>query len=219
MLGAALICLVVFLALTAIVVLDLFASPDRAVRAFVHDARHPLLGPVMEGASFLGGPPGQVAVILLATGALWRRSRRWALGLPAVMMGAGLLQLVAKWTLDRPRPNEDPWGFPSAHVLSLVVLFGYLAYVLATSRAGSRWRRVGLACCIAPVAIVAWSRMYLEAHWLSDVLGGLSSGGAYLLAAIWVIGIVSGPLVTSGVSPTTDEVGSDPSDDAALAIR
>jgi len=33
--------------------------------------------------------------------------------------------------------------------------------------------------------------MYLDAHWLSDVLGGFAIGLAYLLAAIWVIGSVS----------------------------
>jgi hypothetical protein len=34
---------------------------------------------------------------------------------------------------------------------------------------------------------VAYSRMYLDAHWLSDVLGGLTAGLAYLLVAIWSI--------------------------------
>jgi hypothetical protein len=37
------------------------------------------------------------------------------------------------------------------------------------------------------VGTVAYSRMYLDAHWLSDVLGGLTVGLAYLLVAIWVI--------------------------------
>jgi undecaprenyl-diphosphatase len=216
MLGAALVCLAAFLGLTTLVVLDLSATADRAVRTLVHASRHPLLGSLMEGASFLGGTPGQVAVILLATGLLWRRSRAWALGLPAVMAGAGLLQLAAKWTLDRPRPNADAWGFPSAHVLSLVVLFGYLAYVLATSRARARWRGAGLAGCVAAVGVVAWSRMYLDAHWLSDVLGGLSSGGAYVLAAIWLIGIVSGPLVGAGAPAPTGRGGGVAPDDAPL---
>jgi hypothetical protein len=42
--------------------------------------------------------------------------------------------------------------------------------------------------CAALVSIVAYSRMYLDAHWLSDILGGLSIGLAYLLLVICVIG-------------------------------
>ena len=116
---------------------------------------------------------------------LRRRRRRWALALPLVMAGAGILQLVAKWAVDRPRPNLDPWGFPSAHVLTVVVLFGYLAYVIGTSKTR---RNLGVALWAAIVCTVAFSRMYLDAHWLSDVLGGFAIGLAYLLAAIWVIG-------------------------------
>jgi undecaprenyl-diphosphatase len=147
----------------------------------------------MEGASFLGGHPGQIAVILLASGVLWSRRRRWALALPVVMAGAGLIQLLAKWHFDRPRPNLDPWGFPSAHVLSLVVLFGYLAYVLGGSAARRRWRALAVSGCPAVVCTVAFSRMYLDAHWLSDVLGGMSAGLAYLLLAIWLVGSVPLP--------------------------
>jgi membrane-associated phospholipid phosphatase len=104
------------------------------------------------------------------------------------MAGAGVLQATAKWVVDRPRPNLDPWGFPSAHVLSLVVLLGYVAYVLATSNAAQRWRRLGAGGCAAVVCMVAYSRMYLDAHWLSDVLGGFTIGLAYLLFALWTIG-------------------------------
>jgi hypothetical protein len=40
------------------------------------------------------------------------------------------------------------------------------------------------------VAAVAFSRLYLDRHWLSDLGGGFSIGLAYLLLAIWVIEVV-----------------------------
>jgi len=113
----------------------------------------------------------------------------WGVAFPFVMAGAGLLQIFAKWAIDRPRPNLDPWGFPSAHVLTVVVISGYLAYALGAVR-GRSWRRFDLAICAAIVGTVAFSRMYLDAHWLSDVLGGLSIGLAYLLAVVWLIGSI-----------------------------
>jgi membrane-associated phospholipid phosphatase len=103
------------------------------------------------------------------------------------MGGAGILQFTAKWAIDRPRPNLDPWGFPSAHVMTMVVLAGFIAYVIGTSGARQRVRALAVAVCGVVVGVVAVSRMYLDAHWLSDVLGGASVGTAYLLAAIWLI--------------------------------
>jgi membrane-associated phospholipid phosphatase len=198
LLGGGFICLAGFLLLTGFVTQNTLVDTDRLARAFVHQSHHPLLGPVMEAASSLGGHPGQVAVILLASAMLWSRRRRWALALPAVMAGAGVLQYLAKWALDRPRPNLDPWGFPSAHVLTLVVLCGYLAFVLAASTVRGRWRALAVSGCLATVCTVAYSRMYLDVHWLSDVLGGMSGGVAYLLLAVWLIGAVPSRRPASG---------------------
>ena len=94
---------------------------------------------------------------------------------------------MAKWAVDRPRPNLGPWGFPSAHVLTLVVLCGYLAYVLSIGRRRRGRVRLAVGMCAAVVGTVAYSRMYLDAHFLSDVLGGFTAGFAYLCTALWVI--------------------------------
>jgi undecaprenyl-diphosphatase len=187
LLAGALASLLAFLTLTAVVTRHGFDNADHLAREIVHGPSYPVLHSSMEAASWVGGRPGQIAVVCLGSALLWRRRRRWGLALPVVMAGAGLLQHVAKWAVDRPRPNLDPWGFPSGHVLTVVVLCGFIAYAVATSRA-RRSVRVGI--CAAIVGTVAFSRMYLDAHWFSDVLGGLSIGLAYLLAAIWLVGSV-----------------------------
>ncbi|MBM3217874.1 MAG: hypothetical protein FJZ38_04200 [Candidatus Rokubacteria bacterium] len=46
------------------------------------------------------------------------------------------------------------------------------------------------AVCLGAVGVVAFSRLYLDRHWLSDVGGGFSVGLAYLLLAIWLIEVV-----------------------------
>ena len=188
LLGGALASLAAFLALTAVVTEQGFDGIDGIVRAFVHRPEYASLRSSMEMASFLGGQPGQVVVILLGSVFLWcRRQRLLACALPLLMGGAGILQFTAKWAIDRPRPNLDPWGFPSAHVMTMVVLAGFIAYVIGTSGARQRVRAMAVAACGLVVGVVAVSRMYLDAHWLSDVLGGASVGTAYLLAAIWLI--------------------------------
>jgi membrane-associated phospholipid phosphatase len=176
-----------FLTLSVIVVHHRFDAADRAARAVIHQPGSPLWSASMEAASFWGGEAGQIALVLLGCAVLWPRRRHWALALPVVMAGAGLLQIAAKWTVQRPRPNLDPWGFPSAHVLSVVVLLGCLTYLVGTSGLRGRWRALAMALCVTGVVTVAYSRMYLDAHWLSDVLGGLTIGLAHLLLALWLV--------------------------------
>jgi membrane-associated phospholipid phosphatase len=159
---------------------------DRDVRAWVQPMRNSGLDLSMETVSLLGEPVGLVPLILLSSALLWRFSRRWALLLPVVMAGTGALQLAGKWAAARPRPNAAPWGFPSGHVLSLVVFFGVVAFLLVTLTERRRRFRI-LAClpCAAAVSVVAASRIYLDMHWLSDVIGGFALGTAYLLLALW----------------------------------
>ncbi len=159
---------------------------DRDVRAWVQPMRSGGLDLSMETVSLLGEPSGLVPLILLSSALLWRFSRRWAVLLPVVMAGTGALQVAGKWAADRPRPNAAPWGFPSGHVLSLVVFFGVVAFLLVTLSERRRRFRI-LAClpCAATVSLVAASRIYLDMHWLSDVVGGFVLGTAYLLLALW----------------------------------
>ncbi|MGH2394930.1 MAG: phosphatase PAP2 family protein, partial [Candidatus Limnocylindria bacterium] len=145
----------------------------------------------MELVTSLGDHVGLIAMIAIAIPILWRVDRRWALALPVLMAGAGALQWLAKAAAGRARPNLAPWGFPSGHVLSLVVFFGLMIYLIAmASRHRRRWRV--LACLVAalPVVVVGFSRLYLDKHWLSDLAGGLTIGAAYLLLAIWIVEVV-----------------------------
>jgi undecaprenyl-diphosphatase len=137
--------------------------------------------------SGLGENYGLIPLIAIGSALLWRPSRRWAVTLPLLMAGTGALQLIAKWAVDRPRPNLAAWGFPSGHVLSLVVYFGLMMYLLAISTTARSRRQLGYAGCVAIVVTVAFSRLYLEMHWASDVAGGFTLGLAYLLLTIWLV--------------------------------
>ena len=162
-----------------------FLPLDRHVREWVQPMRSGGLDLSMETVSFLGEPAGLVPLILIASAVLWRASRRWALLLPILMAGTGALQLTGKWAADRPRPNAAPWGFPSGHVLSLVVFFGVMAFLLVTlSERRRRLRFLACFSCGAVVGLVTVSRIYLDMHWLSDVIGGFTLGTAYLLIAL-----------------------------------
>jgi membrane-associated phospholipid phosphatase len=160
---------------------------DHSTRELVGTTRLASLQGSMEAVSLLGQGTALIPLILLASLLAWRPRRRWALAFPLVMAGTGALQFLAKWAVDRPRPNEAAWGFPSGHALSVLVFFGLVAYLVCTSGTRRCWRWTSVALAVATILTVGFSRLYLNMHWLSDVGGGFAVGLAYLLIAIWLV--------------------------------
>ena len=190
LLSGAFVSLVGYLALAVFAAQQQFFAVDYGTRSWVRLVHYEALNLPMEMVTTLGGL-GLIALIAVAMPILWRINRRWALALPVLMAGAGALQWLAKAASGRARPNLAPWGFPSGHVLSLVVFFGLMIYLIATaSSRRRRWRVLASIAAAVPVVIVAFSRLYLDKHWLSDLAGGLSIGLAYLLLAIWVVEVL-----------------------------
>jgi undecaprenyl-diphosphatase len=188
---------------------------DRSARTVIGLARDTRLDAPMQMVSLLGEGSGLIPLIALLSLLLWQGARRrWALALPVIMVGTGALQFFAKWAVDRPRPNLAPWGFPSGHVLSLVVFLGLAAYLLYTSRMGLSRRYLGWVLGGGTVLAVAFSRLYLDVHWLSDVVGGFALGLSYLLLTIWLVESLRYRRLKTAVVPLTpsdwapDAVGS-----------
>ena len=191
LLTGAVVSLFGYLALAALAGQQQIFAIDYGTRTWVTILRHEVLTLPMEIVTLLGENLGLVPLIVIASIGLWRVNRRWALFLPVLMLGTGGLQWLAKWAANRPRPDATPWGFPSGHVLSLVVFFGLMVYLVATaSHRRRRWRILASLICLVAVVAVAFSRLYLDRHWLSDLGGGLSIGLAYLLLAIWLVEVV-----------------------------
>jgi membrane-associated phospholipid phosphatase len=117
-----------------------------------------------------------------------RRSEGFGLLLSAA--GGPAINRLMKYVIGRPRPTLDlvrvsgEWAhesFPSGHVVFYVCFFGFLFFAaFALLPKGSTVRRVACGLAALPVLLVGLSRVYLGAHWPSDVLG------AYLLSGMWL---------------------------------
>jgi membrane protein DedA with SNARE-associated domain/membrane-associated phospholipid phosphatase len=171
--------------------LDPLVQADQAIYRFLQSLRTPwgdwLLVAVTELGDSLVNLPIAVTVFVLLI--LLRKFRAAAYWLLALGGGAALVQLF-KWTMHRPRPIDiyqgiSSWGFPSGHTTMSVVLYGFLAILLVRS-CNPRWRWLPFSAAIGISLCIAFSRLYLGAHWLSDVLGGLSLGWAW----VTLLGIV-----------------------------
>jgi undecaprenyl-diphosphatase len=127
--------------------------------------------------------------VLLAAWCAWRGARREALTFAVVPAGE-LLNVLLKQVFQRPRPvlavplvHLPTFSFPSGHAVASTVFYGALcAFVFDRTR--SRVLRA-TACVVAAsmVLLVGASRIYLGAHYLSDVIAGIAAGTACLAVA------------------------------------
>ena len=105
-------------------------------------------------------------------------------------VGEGLLWLL-KWVFGRDRPASrlyDPTGasFPSGHSFAAAILYGFLIYLLWRAASNDAVRAVGTALLATVIVIVGTSRILLNVHWVSDVLGGIVIGLAWLIFSLLV---------------------------------
>jgi undecaprenyl-diphosphatase len=93
-------------------------------------------------------------------------------------------------TRTRPPINgavyaETGYSFPSGHTVNAVVLYGFLAYLMYHLVPRS-WRVFVVVLNIALIVIVAFSRVYLGVHYVSDVVSGLVVGAIFLIPSILI---------------------------------
>ena len=170
-----------FLTLAVLAYHQHFFDLDRDAHELVRSGLYPELKPLMQALSRIGS--GWVLVPLSVVAYVWlrRQRHRAARYVPAMLAGAFVAFALAKWIVARPRPKLSPYGFPSAHTFGAVVFFGGVIYALWTIEMRPIWRWTGTIAMVLLIAGVAVSRLYLRSHWLSDVVGGVSGGAAYLL--------------------------------------
>lgn len=144
---------------------------------------------------------GDVATIVMlgvavAALLLWQRRRWLALGWSLALAGNGVLNPLLKRVFERVRPLHDQglvtagsWSFPSGHASGAVVAYGMLAYLLVRYLP-PRQRHWQLPVVLAAAALaytVGCSRIALQVHYASDVIGGLASGMAWLTVCVFSI--------------------------------
>ena len=134
---------------------------------------------------FVGGPiPMTVIGLAIVIGLLLARRPRSALAVALAMLVAEALAAVLKVLVARPRPSDSlssvsPTSFPSGHTTIAATTAVIVALLVA------RWAVWWIAA--AWIILMGWSRTYLEAHWLTDTVGGALLG---LATAMLVWGLI-----------------------------
>ncbi len=125
--------------------------------------------------------------VIVGLALMWRRSGYWLITLLLTVPGGAFLNGFLKQVFHRARPHwEHPlvmlrsFSFPSGHAMSATTLYGFLATWLTISIESWRWRVAIAVIAVALILLIDVSRVYLGAHYPSDVLGGSVAGLAWL---------------------------------------
>jgi membrane-associated phospholipid phosphatase len=163
------------------------ARDDARVLAFFTGHRAPWLTSLAKVLTWLGSSLVLWPVAVIAGLGLWRWRRRW---LPAVLPALALAgvwagSLLIKGLVGRPRPPAadmltvvHSWSYPSEHAAQALATWGMIALMLMAGRP-ARARVLLAAGAVLIAFVVGLTRLYLGAHWMTDVLGG------WALAGVW----------------------------------
>lgn len=120
-----------------------------------------------------------VAMLMLVR----KRHFAYAMSLAIAVASTGLLILILKGLLERPRPPlefqaylETWYSLPSAHAALAMALYGTLAVLSLRLFDRAILRYVVASLCVLLVVLIPFSRVYLGVHYPSDVVAGLAIG-------------------------------------------
>lgn len=156
---------------------------DHSIHELMWSLRNPLADRLMAALASLGDAAVLAPAALVALGyLLWRR--RWlaaAHWVAAIVFGLALTSLLEA-AIDMPRPPTAPagFGFPSVAVTMTTIVFGFFAVLIARELPG-RQRVWPYLLAGVVTTLVGFARLYLGAHWPSDLVGGTLFGIVWLL--------------------------------------
>ena len=159
---------------------------DQGVMTLVQEHRQPMLDEIAVTLTLIGEFHNMLMFSALLTGLLLLcRQWRQAIFAGGTLLCTALLNTVTKQFFARVRPEvlTDPltsYSMPSGHASGSFALFLVLA-VLAGRGQPPRMRLTWLLLGCIPALSIALSRVYLGAHWLSDIVGGMLLGIVWLL--------------------------------------
>lgn len=165
---------------------------------------------LMVFATICGGIRANVVLALLGAFWMWRHHRRrFAIGWLIIALGGGLLVMETKDLFNRERPPHDlrdravtetNESYPSGHATGSAIGYGMVGFVLL--QFVKSWpKRIAITLALVNwVVLIGFSRVYLRAHWASDIVGGWLLAMTYLNASLAIYFWRRNPIAMMGTT-------------------
>jgi membrane-associated phospholipid phosphatase len=197
--AALLLCVLASLAFGALAADLLLHGPitavDPAISLWFHDHGRAPFTVAMRAVTGLHATATVLGLCAVAATLLVLNGERaWVLPLVAAVPGGMVLNVLVKNSFQRPRPSFDhplltltTYSFPSGHTSAATLAWGFALVWLFAHRGPGRERLLGSTIALFMVAMTALSRVYLGAHYVSDVLAASAEGAAWLALCFLVL--------------------------------
>ena len=129
------------------------------------------------------------AVLLLFL--IYRKRYKDVLFFVFVLGGGAVIEFLLKSLVHRARPFDalveaSGYSFPSGHALKAVLFFSLLIYLFSRNFKRDLSRYVFVFACVVLILLIGFSRIYLNVHWVSDVIGGFFFGLFWFFFSLFV---------------------------------
>ena len=171
-----------------------FFPGDMAITARLQRRKNPWFRRFMLVVSEIGFPIGSVPQTIGIAAIFWALRFRLEALFILLTTSSNILNALVKRLIKRPRPTKElvtvvrvinEPSFPSGHVMHYTNFYGLLIYLLATNWRSGKLRNGLIALCTLLIGSIGPSRIYLGAHWPSDVMAG------YIYGGLWFAGLMA----------------------------
>ena len=170
---------------------------DRLLVSWAQEARTPFLADLFGWVTVLGSSYFVFSAFLILGTILYLTRRKRALMVAIVcLVASGVFVLLLKDFFNRPRTLEnclrnDCLAFPSGHTTLATYFYGLIGYLSFRFLPIPLTKFLHLITILGLIVfLVAFSRIFLQAHFLSDVMAGLFLGGVWLTLTVLLIDVL-----------------------------
>jgi undecaprenyl-diphosphatase len=180
-----------FLAIALLVADGKTQALDEQWSQAIYDLRTPVLTQIMAAASAISSTmfTGLLTAIVILF--FWiKKQHKTAIFFGAILAISVIANNLIKYSIRRIRPETSPiedaswYSFPSGHAMNSLVFYGVLLFLANRSIKNKKLLLVVNIAAPIFVALVGFSRVYLGAHYPTDVIAGFLAGGAILIFGV-----------------------------------
>jgi membrane-associated phospholipid phosphatase len=185
-----------FIVLTVLVLVFPSSWIDHEFSIEVQENHNKVLDFSMKAISWFGLMYSSIITVTLTSIIFFIAKQRRAAYFCFSTLLVGLITYLLKVLVNRPRPGKEivrvivdaqHQSFPSGHVSFYIAFFGFVAFVLYHHKWLSKSLRIIIiSFCVFMILTVPISRIYLGAHWFTDVLGGFLLGIVFLWVHLYL---------------------------------
>jgi len=167
---------------------DYVINIDQTIATFIYSLRTPFLTDIMKFITSLADVNTiMVLFVFVIVILLVLKKRSHIIPVVITLTGNFIFVSLIKTILARPRPIlanalvfEESYSYPSGHALIAITMYGLLIIYLFTFVKSHVVRRLSVIVGVFLILAIGFSRIYLGAHWPSDVLA------SYLIGIFWL---------------------------------